>query len=251
MSSPARPVWEPHFALRYLCICVGTFLCLNIITVIILVTESLIVFAVSRIIFFDSSAMATWNFFTSRGCASSAGFSTLKTFSPEGSDPSIRGLFPPATFVSFPFWLFLMLLLTPTYICKGGCSNSNPSFAGRVFLKKLGHDWELRKVDEQLCSICQRLVATSSFTTPPSTPTSSSPAMSSTLPTSSLDPSKLCHLPGSTINCTPSIAIQVISNYQVSDTTHIQYGNVYDMLQTITRTVMQENRLHLTILKVF
>ena len=200
------------------------------------------------IIFFDSSAMATWNFFTSRGCASSAGFSTLKTFSPEGSDRSIRGLFPPATLCPFLFG------------CLGCCCYSNPhlqrlllnpSFAGRVFLKKLGHDWELRKVDEQLCSICQRLVATSSFTTPPSTPTSSSPAMSSTLPTSSLDPSKLCHLPGSTINCTPSIAIQVISNYQVSDTTHIQYGNVYDMLQTITRTVMQENRLHLTILKVF
>ena len=219
MSSHARPVLEPHFALRYLCICVGTFLCLNIITVIILVTESLIVFAVSRIIFFDSSAMATWNFFTSRGSASSAGFSTLKTFSPEGSDRSIRGLFPPATFVSFPFWLFLVLLSTPTYICKGGCSNSNPSFAGRVFLKKLGHDWELRKVDEQLCSICQRLVATSSFTTPPSNTPSSS------------DPSKACHLPGSKNNCTPSIAIQVISNNYVFESVHIQYGkHVYDIL---------------------
>ena len=220
MNSPARPVWEPHFALRYLCICVGTFLCLNIITVIILVTESLIVSAVSRIIFFYSSAMATWNFSASRGSASSAGFSTLKTFSPERSDRSIRGLFPPATFVSFPFWLFLMLLLTPTYICKGGCSNSNPSFAGRVFLKKLGHDWELRKVDEQLCSICQRLVATSPYKTMPSNSTPSSS-----------DPSKLCHLPGSKNNCTPSIAIQVISNNYVFESVHIQYGkHVYDIL---------------------
>ena len=171
------------------------------------------------IIFFDSSAMATWNFFTSRGCASSAGFSTLKTFSPEGSDRSIRGLFPPATLCPFLFG------------CLGCCcySNphlqrlllySNPSFAGRVFLKKLGHDWELRKVDEQLCSICQRLVATSPYKTMLSNSTSSSS-----------DPSKTCHLSGSKNNCTPSIAIQVISNNYVFECVHIQYGkHVYDIL---------------------
>ena len=41
-----------YLCIFYLCICVGAFLCLKIITVIILVTKSLILFVVSMIIFF-------------------------------------------------------------------------------------------------------------------------------------------------------------------------------------------------------
>lgn len=53
----------------------------------------------------------------------------------------------------------------------------------RVFLKKLGHNWEIEKVEKKLCSICLRLG----------------------------DSNNHCHLAGSQDKCRPNIAIKTVA----------------------------------------